>query len=49
MGNALRSSNLDGVSKEKIIIALKQALPEAKELLKEHIEWALAQSQQVSR
>lgn len=49
MGNALRSSNLDGVSKEKIIIALKQALPEAKELLKEHIEWALVQSQQVSR
>ena len=49
MGNALRSPNLDGVSKEKITIALRQALPQASELLKEHIEWALAQSHQVSK
>ena len=49
MGNALRSPNLDGVSKEKITIVLQQALPQASELLKEHIEWALAQLHQVSK
>ena len=48
MGNALRSSNLDGVTKEKIITALQQALSQASELLKEHIEWALMQASQVS-
>jgi epoxyqueuosine reductase len=48
MGNALRSPNLDGVSKEKITIALQQALPSASEMLREHIEWALMQSHQVS-
>mgnify|MGYP000258085696 FL=1 len=49
MGNALRSSNMDAIGKEKIITALQQALPGASELLKEHIEWALAQSHQVSK
>ena len=49
MGNALRSSNLDGVSNEKITIALQQALPSASEMLREHIKWALAQSHQVSK
>mgnify|MGYP000101830214 FL=1 len=49
MGNALRSSNMDAIRKEKIITALQQALPGASELLKEHIEWALAQSHQVSK
>ena len=49
MGNALRSPNLDGVSKEKIMIGLKQVLPSASEMLKEHIEWALAQSNRVSK
>ena len=49
MGNALRSSNLDGVSNEKITIALQQALPSASEMLREHIEWALAQSNKVSK
>jgi epoxyqueuosine reductase len=49
MGNALRSSNLDGVSNEKITIALQQALPSASEMLREHIKWALAQSNKVSK
>lgn len=49
MGNALRSSNMDALGKEKIITALRQALPGASELLKEHIEWALAQSHLVSK
>ncbi len=49
MGNALRSSSMDAIGKEKIITALQQALPGASELLKEHIEWALAQSHQVSK
>ena len=49
MGNALRSSNMDAIGKEKITTALQQALPGASELLKEHIEWALAQSHQVSK
>jgi epoxyqueuosine reductase len=49
MGNALRSSNMDDIGKEKITTALQQALPRASELLKEHIEWALAQSHQVSK
>jgi len=49
MGNALRSPNLDGVSKGKIIIALQQALSSAGEMLKEHIEWALVQSHKVSK
>ena len=48
MGNALRSSNMDALGKEKIITALEQALPGASELLKEHIEWALMQASQVS-
>jgi epoxyqueuosine reductase len=49
MGNALRSPNLDGVSKEQIIIDLQQALASASEMLREHIEWALAQSNKVSK
>jgi epoxyqueuosine reductase len=49
MGNALRSSSLDSVSQEKIIIALQEALSSAGEMLKEHIEWALAQSHKVSK
>ena len=49
MGNALRASNMDALGKEKIITALEQALPGASELLKEHIEWALAQSHLVSK
>ena len=49
MGNALRSPNLDGVSNEKITIALQQALPSASEMLREHIKWALAQSNKVSK
>jgi len=49
MGNALRSSNMDAIGKEKITTALQQALPGASELLKEHIEWALAQSHQISK
>ena len=48
MGNALRSPNLDVVSKEKIMIALQQALPGASDMLKEHIEWALMQTCKVS-
>jgi epoxyqueuosine reductase len=49
MGNALRSSSLDITNQEKIITALQEALPAASEMLKEHIEWALAQSHQVSK
>jgi epoxyqueuosine reductase len=49
MGNALRSLNLDRDNKEKLIIALQEALPSASEMLKEHIEWALEQSPQVSK
>ena len=48
MGNALRSSSLDITSQEKIITALKEALPAAGEMLREHIEWALAQSHNVA-
>ena len=48
MGNALRSLSLDVVSKEKIMIALQQALPGASDMLKEHIEWALMQTCKVS-
>jgi hypothetical protein len=43
MGNAFRSSTLDRDNKEKLIIALHKALPAASDMLKEHIEWALAQ------
>jgi epoxyqueuosine reductase len=49
MGNALRSSSLDDGVKEKITIGLKQVLPSASDMLKEHIEWALAQSNKVSK
>lgn len=49
MGNALRSSSLDITSQEKIITALQEALPAAGEMLREHIEWALAQSNKVSK
>lgn len=48
IGNALRSSSLDITSQEKIITALKEALPAAGEMLREHIEWALAQSHNVA-
>jgi epoxyqueuosine reductase len=49
MGNALRSASLaDGV-KEKIIACLKQVLPSASDMLKEHIEWALMQASKVSK
>ncbi len=49
MGNALRSASLaDGV-KEKIMIGLKQVLPSASDMLKEHIEWALMQTSKVSK
>lgn len=43
MGNALRSSGLGSDDKEKLITALREALPSAGEMLGEHIEWALAQ------
>ena len=49
MGNALRSASLADEIKEKIMIGLKQVLPSASEMLKEHIEWALAQSNRVSK
>ena len=49
MGNALRSPNINGVSKEKVITALKEALASAGEMLKEHIEWALMQTSKVSK
>ncbi len=48
IGNALRSSSLDITSQEKIITALQEALPAAGEMLREHIEWALAQSHNVA-
>jgi epoxyqueuosine reductase len=41
MGNALTSSNVDGAEKELIRMALKSALPDADDLVAEHIEWAL--------
>jgi epoxyqueuosine reductase len=49
MGNALRSASLDDEIKEKIMIGLKQVLPSASEMLKEHIEWALMQTSKVSK
>jgi epoxyqueuosine reductase len=49
MGNALRSSSLDGGAREKIIGGLKQVLPNASDMLKEHIEWALIQASKVSK
>ncbi len=49
MGNALRSSSLDGGAREKIIGGLKQVLPNASDMLKEHIEWALMQASKVSK
>lgn len=49
MGNALRSSSLDGDVREKIIGGLKQVLPNASDMLKEHIEWALIQASKVSK
>ncbi len=49
MGNALRASSLDGETREKIIGGLKQVLPNASDMLKEHIEWALIQASKVSK
>jgi epoxyqueuosine reductase len=49
MGNALRSSSLDNGAREKIIGGLKQVLPNASDMLKEHIEWALIQASKVSK
>jgi epoxyqueuosine reductase len=49
MGNALRSASLDDGVKEKITIGLKQVLPSASDMLKEHIEWALMQTSKVAR
>lgn len=49
MGNALRSSSLDDGVREKIIGGLKQVLPNASDMLKEHIEWALTQAIKVSK
>jgi epoxyqueuosine reductase len=49
MGNALRSSSLDSVNQKKIIAALQEALPSSSDMLKEHIEWALAQPHKVSK
>ena len=49
MGNALRASSLDGETREKIIGGLKQVLPNASDMLKEHIEWALTQASKVSK
>jgi epoxyqueuosine reductase len=49
MGNALKSSGLGSDGKEKLIAALRDALPNASEMLKEHIEWALEQSHKVSK
>jgi epoxyqueuosine reductase len=48
MGNALRSASLGDGEREKIIRSLKQVLPSASEMLKEHIEWALMQACKVS-
>jgi epoxyqueuosine reductase len=49
MGNALRSASLDDGLKEKMITCLKQVLPSASVMLKEHIEWALMQTSKVSK
>ncbi|MBU3585060.1 tRNA epoxyqueuosine(34) reductase QueG [Polynucleobacter sp. AM-26B4] len=49
MGNALRSETLDSGAREKIIGGLKQVLPNASDMLKEHIEWALMQASKVSK
>jgi epoxyqueuosine reductase len=49
MGNALRSASVDDGVKEKIMIDLKQVLPNASDMLKEHIEWALMQTSKVSK
>jgi epoxyqueuosine reductase len=49
MGNAIRSASLDDGVKEKITIGLKQVLPSASDMLKEHIEWALMQTSKVSK
>jgi epoxyqueuosine reductase len=49
MGNALRSASLDDGVKEKITISLKQVLPSASDMLKEHIEWALMQTSKVAK
>ena len=49
MGNALRSETLDSGVREKIIGGLKQVLPNASDMLKEHIEWALIQASKVSK
>ena len=49
MGNALRSETLDDGVREKIIGGLKQVLPNASDMLKEHIEWALIQASKVSK
>ena len=49
MGNALRSETLDDDVREKIIGGLKQVLPNASDMLKEHIEWALMQTSKVSK
>lgn len=49
MGNALRSESLDDGVREKIIGGLKQVLPNASDMLKEHIEWALMQTSKVSK
>jgi epoxyqueuosine reductase len=48
MGNALRSASLDDGQREKIIRSLKQVLPNATDMLREHIEWALMQACKVS-
>lgn len=49
MGNALRSASLDAGVKEEMIACLKQVLPSASDMLKEHIEWALIQASKVSK
>ena len=49
MGNALRSASLDDGVKEKITACLKQVLPSASDVLKEHIEWALMQTSKVAK
>ena len=49
MGNALRSASLDEGVREKIIACLKQVLPSASAMLKEHIEWALMQTSKVAK
>ena len=49
MGNALRSETLDSGAREKIMTGLKGVLPNASDMLKEHIEWALMQTSKVSK